>query len=119
MLQRVERPDAVLAYRAVGKVQKSDYETVLAPAVDTMIAATDEVRVVYGLGDDFDSYTSGATWADTKLGLSDPTGWKRIAVVTNHDGVQHVVGMFGWTVPGEVKTLPIDEQANAIEWAGG
>jgi hypothetical protein len=46
MLRRIERPDAVLAYRAVGKAEKSDYETVL---------AKDEVRFVYVLGDDFDA----------------------------------------------------------------
>jgi len=119
MLQRIESPDTVLAYRAVGKVEKSDYETVLKPGVEAMIAANDEVRFVYVIGDDFDAYTAGATWEDTKLGLSHPTKWKRIAVVTNHEWIRHGVGMFGWMVPGEVKVFAITDEAEAIQWAAG
>ena len=117
MLQRLDSPDSVLAYEAIGKIEKSDYETELEPAVEAMIAERDEVRFVYVLGDDFDAYTAGATWQDTKLGLGHPTKWKRVAVVTNHDWVRHVIGMFGWMVPGEVKTFAVGEEAAAIEWA--
>jgi hypothetical protein len=38
MLQRIESPDTVLAYRAVGKIEKDDYETVLTQAIEAMIA---------------------------------------------------------------------------------
>lgn len=34
MLQRIESPDTVLAYRAVGRIEKDDYKVVLTPAVD-------------------------------------------------------------------------------------
>jgi len=46
MLQRIETPDGVLAFRAVGTIEKSDYDTVLEPAVEAMIADRDEVRFV-------------------------------------------------------------------------
>ncbi len=117
MLQRIEAPDNVLAFRAVGKIERSDYNTVLAPAVEAMIADRGEVRFVYVLGDEFDAYTAGATWADAKLGIGHASKWKRIAVVTNHDWVSHVVGMFGWMVPGDVKTFAEDEERSAIDWA--
>ncbi len=119
MLQRIDAPDNVLAFRAVGKIEKSDYDTVLEPAVETMIADKGELRFVYVLGDEFDSYTMGATWEDTKLGIGHVSKWRRIAIVTNHDWVRHLVGMFGWMVPGEIKTFPVDEENPAIEWAGG
>jgi hypothetical protein len=119
MLQRIESPESVLAYRAVGKVDRSDYETVLEPALAAMVADKGEVRFVYVLGDDFDAYTAGAAWEDTKLGLSHASKWKRIGVVTDHDWVQRVVGMFGWMLPGEVKTFPLAEENRAIDWAAG
>ena len=119
MLERLETPERVLAFRAVGKIEKSDYETVLEPAIEAMIADQGEVRFVYVLGDDFDAYTAGATWEDAKLGVSHASKWSRVAVVTDHDWVRHVVGMFGWVLPGEVKTFALDEQAAAIEWAAG
>ena len=117
MLQRIETPDNVLGFRAYGRIEKSDYDTVLDPAVEMMIAKKGEVRFVYVLGDEFDAYSAGATWADTKLGIGHASKWKRIAVVTNHDWVHHVVGMFGWMVPGDVKTFPVADEAAAIAWA--
>jgi hypothetical protein len=117
MLQQLDSPDTVLAFKAIGKIEKSDYDTVLEPAVEAMIADRGEVRFVYVLGDEFEAYTSGATWEDTKLGIGHPTKWKRAAVVTNHDWVRHIVGMFSCMVPGEVKTFPIGEEARAIDWA--
>ena len=71
------------------------------------------------LGDEFDSYTAGASWEDAKLGVGHLSKWTRLAVVTNHDWLRRAVGMFGWMVPGEVKTFPLDEEANAISWAAG
>jgi SpoIIAA-like len=117
MLQRIESPGNVLAFRAVGKVEKADYETVLDPAVEAMIADQGEVRFVYVLGAEFDAYTAGATWEDTKLGIGHVSKWKRIAVVTDHDWVRHVVGMFAWMVPGDVKTFAVDDEKTAIDWA--
>jgi hypothetical protein len=119
MLERIDAPGNVLAFRAVGRVEKSDYETALDPAVEAMIAEQGEVRFVYVLGDTFDSYSVGATWEDAKLGVEHASKWKRIAVVTDHDWVRHVVGMFGWMVPGDVKAFPADEERSAIEWAAG
>jgi SpoIIAA-like len=117
MLQRIESPPNVLAYRAVGKVEKSDYDAILEPAVAALIAETAEIRFVYVIGDEFDGYSAGATWEDTKFGIGHLSKWKRIAVVTNHDWVRHGVRMFGWMVPGEVKTFPLAEERAAIEWA--
>ncbi len=119
MLQRIDTPDNVLAFRAVGKIEASDYETVLEPAIEQMITDHDDVRFVYVIGDDFDGYTAAAAWEDAKLGVSHVSKWKRIAVVTNHDWMRHAVGMFGWMVPGEVRTFAVDEESKAIDWAAG
>jgi SpoIIAA-like len=119
MLQRIETPDNVLGLRAVGKIEKTDYDNVLEPAVEAMIANQGEVRFVYVFGDDYDGYTASATWEDAKLGIGHASKWKRIAVVTNHAALRHAVGMFGWMVPGEVNTFGLDEESKAIDWAAG
>ena len=117
MLEAIESPDNVLAYRAVGKIEQSDYDAILEPAVDAMIAANGEVRFVYVIGDEFDGYSGGAIWEDTKFGTAHISKWRRIAVVTDHDWIRHGVGMFGWMVPGTVKTFPLAEERAAIDWA--
>ena len=117
MLEAIDSPDNVLAYRAIGKIEKSDYDSILEPAVDAMIAAKGEVRFVYVIGDEFDGYSGGAIWEDTRFGTSHISKWKRIAVVTDHEWIRHGVGMFGWMVPGNVKTFPLSEERAAVDWA--
>lgn len=117
MLQRIDAPDTVLAFRAVGRIEQSDYESVLDPAVEAMIADRGEVRFVYVIGDEFDEYTAGASWADAKLGAAHASKWKRVAVVTDHVWVHHLVHLFGWMLPGDVKTFGLDEETTAIDWA--
>jgi hypothetical protein len=36
-------------------------------------------------GQDFDSYSAGAAWADTKLLASSGKGWKKVAIVSDAD----------------------------------
>jgi hypothetical protein len=119
MLEPITSPENVLAFRAVGKIEKADYEGVLEPAVDALIAAHGEVRFVYVLGPEFDGYSTGAGWEDAKLGIGHLSKWKRIAVVTDHDWIRHATSMFGWMVPGEMKTFDVAEEGAAIEWAAG
>jgi hypothetical protein len=119
MLERLASPENVLAFRAVGKVEASDYDYTLDPAVGDMLKSQDELRFVYVLGEDFEGYSLAAVWEDTKLGVGHVSQWKRIAVVSNHDWVRHALGMFGWMVPGEVKVFPLEAQTSALEWAAG
>jgi hypothetical protein len=117
MLTRLDSPESVLAFRGTGKIGKVDYEHVLEPAVKDMLASRGEVRFVYVLGDDFEGYTAGAGWEDAKLGMSDFTKWKRCAVATSHDWIRHGVSMFGWMMPGEIKTFDATDVDAAIAWA--
>lgn len=117
MIERLESPETVLAVRAVGKIDAVDYERVLQPAVQEMLDARGELRLVYVLGDEFDGYTAGAGWEDAKLGLGNLSKWERCAVVTNHEWVEHLIGIFGWLMPGDIKVFKVDEVEEAIAWA--
>jgi hypothetical protein len=117
VLERIDSPSSVLAFRAVGEIDERDYENTLKPAVEAMMQDRGELRFVYVLGDEFDRYTVGAEWEDAKLGLGHLTKWRRAAVATNHDWVRHLLGMFGWMMPGEVRVFPVDDVDAAIAWA--
>jgi hypothetical protein len=117
MLERIQSPEGVVAIRAVGQVDGSDYEQVLAPAVDEALERRGEVRLVYVLGPDFDGYTLGAGWEDAKLGLGHWTKWTRLAIVTDNDALRRAIAMLGWMLPGEVKVFDPDEQDDAVAWA--
>lgn len=119
MLEQLEDlPSGVIGVEAVGEVDAGDYEKVLHPAVDA--AATDgRIRLVYVLGDRFDGYSSGAAWQDAKLGFEHLRAWDRVAVVSDLEWVEHLVSLFGWIVPGEVRRFPLGEQDTAIAWVAG
>ena len=117
MIERIDSPDNVLAFKGVGKIGKSDYDEVLEPAVEAMIADRGEVRFVYVLGDEFEGYSAAAGWEDTKLGFEHRSKWVKCAIVTNHDWIEHGVGMFRWMFPGEMKVFAVSDVAGAIEWA--
>ena len=62
------------------------------------------------------TYSPGAVWADTKLWAGHRTGWKRVAVVSDADWLEHSVRAFGWLVPGKIKVFETDDLDEAKEW---
>jgi hypothetical protein len=117
MLERIESPSNVLAIRVVGKIEKSDYTTVLEPAVEQMVKEYGELRAAIVVGAEFDGLTASAFWEDIKFGVEHLSKWKRCAVVSDHDWIRHGVSIFGWMMPGEVKVFAENELAEAIAWA--
>ena len=68
MIRVIENmPPGTIGVEAVGKVTEDDYRNVLVPAVSAALERGD-VRLLYVLGKDFDSYSAGALWADTIIG---------------------------------------------------
>jgi len=117
MLEKIDAPENVLAFRALGKIDKTDYETVLDPAIEKMIEQRGEIRLVYVLDEMFDGYSIAAGWEDSKLGFGHITKWERCAVVTSHEWVKHWVGMFRWLIPCSVKVFEVGKVDDAIAWA--
>jgi hypothetical protein len=107
-------PEGVIGFSYSGEVHADDYERVMFPAV---AAASEEgplrILVVF---EDFEKMSSGATWEDLKMGTEHLRGWKRIAVVTDLEWMDHLIAVFGWMSPGKVKTFPLAERDQAIDW---
>ena len=110
-----DMPAGTIGFEATGTVTAEDYETVLVPALTAAIEAG-PVRLLYVLGDDFESYSAGAMWSDTRLWAGHPTGWARIAVATDVDWVEHAIKAFGWMMPGRVRLFDDDDVDEAKRW---
>jgi hypothetical protein len=113
-----DMPSGTIGLEAVGKVSEDDYRDVLLPAVSAAVERND-VRLLYILGEDFESYSPGAMWADTKLWAQHPKAWKRIAIASDADWLEHSVKAFGWLIPGEIKVFDTDDVDDAKEWLVG
>ncbi len=109
-------PDHVVSIRASGQVDAKDYETVLIPAVELALQRHKRIRVLYHLAPDFEGFTAGAMWDDSKLGVAHMKAWERIAVVTDVHWVANATRMFAFLMPGLVKVFSNGGQSDAEKW---
>ena len=118
MIQMIEgAPEGVLAFEAVGEVDAEDYNEVLKPAIEASLEGGDDLRIVYEIGPDFDRYSAGAAWEDMAMGFAHLAKWKRCAVVTDLDWVEHAAKAFGWMMGARLRVFDIDELKAALQWA--
>ena len=110
-------PSAVIGFEATGKLRAEDYRDVILPALERA-AAAGEVRFVVVIPE-FQGMSGGALWQDLKVGAERLRAWKRIALVTDIDWMQHMTTLFGWMTPGEVRHFPLAQRDEAIAWAAG
>jgi hypothetical protein len=113
-----DMPPGTVGVEAVGKVTEEDYRDVLAPAVAVALQRQD-LRLLYVLGREFDSYSPGAAWEDTKLWAKNLKGWERVAIVSDADWLENAVKAFSWLMPGEMKVFETDEMREAKGWLVG
>ncbi len=117
MIELIEDlPDDVLGFEAKGHVTGEDYETALIPAIERALEGRQKLNLLYVLGDEFEAYTGTAMWDDTKVGMRHPFAWRRIALVTDHDGYRHMLKAAGFLTPAEVRTFAGDELEEAKRW---
>ena len=109
-------PANVIGFEAIGEVEASDYRDVLVPAIDRAAAdgrGAPRLRARRPLHELLD----GGGVDGRQARLRHLGAWKRVALVSDHDWAQHVVTMFGWMVPGEVKRFAVADQEDAVAWA--
>ncbi len=110
-----DMPAGVIGFEASGKLRAEDYRDVVLPALERA-AAAGQVRFVIVMRD-FDGMSGGALGQDLKVGAEHFRAWKRIALVTDIDWMKQMTSLFGWMTPGEVKTFPLAQRDEAVEWA--
>jgi hypothetical protein len=110
-----QMPIGAIGFEATGKVTKEDYETVLVPAV-TAALEQGPVRLLYVLGEDFESYSPGAMLSDTRLWAGHRDSWKRVAVVTDVDWVENGIKAFSWLMHGKIRVFDEDDVDKAKLW---
>ena len=117
MIERMaDMPESVLAFSGSGQITSHDYETVVIPAVEALLARQAKARVLFHLQADFSGFDAGAMWDDARMGLSHPTAWERVALVTDEGWLKSAVRMLGFVLPGHVRVFETAELAQARDW---
>ena len=115
--QLSDLPAGVIGWELDGKLETSDYTSVLIPTIEKA-ADAGPVRAVVVIPE-FDGMSAGAMKQDFKLGVHHLSAIERMAIVTDVDWMRHLVSLFGWMVHGELHVFPLADRANAIAWAAG
>jgi hypothetical protein len=117
MLRAIEGlPDGVIGFEAEGEIRSTDYTETLGPALQDVVDAGRDIRIVL-VFESWDGLSAGGVWEDLKVGTEHMRRWKKIALVTDIDWMLRVTALFGWMTPGDVKTFSLAEREGAIAWA--
>lgn len=109
-------PDGVVAFRATGRVTRTDYDQVLVPAVERALATHRTIRCYYELTPAFTGMDTGAMWEDARIGIEHLTRWERVAVVTDVEWIRAAAGVFRFLMPGTVRVFAMADIAEAKRW---
>jgi SpoIIAA-like len=115
-----DMPPGTLGWRVTGKLSRSDYTEVAIPPLREAIERGEKVRLLYQIGPDFKGLEASAIWeeikADLGLGVRHLSSWERTAIVSDEEWLKHLMGLFGWMMPGEMRAFGLEELEAAKSW---
>ena len=118
MIQLITSPDKIAAFRAIGEVTKQDYENVVVPTVEAVVAKHDELNFLLELDTELGNFSAGAWFEDVMIGLKNLGKWNRAAIVTDSENIISFTNAFSYIAPGEYKGFKKDELDIALIWVG-
>lgn len=109
-------PDHVVGCSLHRKVTARDYENVLIPALEERLERHDKVSVLFHVAADFEAFSLGAIWDDTRFGATHIGRFAKLALVSDVGWISEGTELFGGFVSGEVKVFPEAQLADAMQW---
>ncbi|WP_243367782.1 STAS/SEC14 domain-containing protein [Fundidesulfovibrio soli] len=111
-------PPDVLALEAVGKITHQDYQEVLIPQAEALMAKG-PIRLLFVAGPEFTGYDLEALWDDTTFGAKHWRDFTRVAVVADVTWLRAAVSIFKPFFRGEVGLFKVSELEEAKGWVTG
>ena len=119
MIQQIDAPQNVVAFRATGEVTQDDYKNVIFPAVENLVKRIDEINFLFLIDTDLENFTTAAWMQDGWLGLKNLAKWNRSAIVTDSEKAISFTNGFSYMVPGEFKGFRKEAFNEAMNWVEG
>ncbi|MGN6167679.1 MAG: STAS/SEC14 domain-containing protein [Solirubrobacteraceae bacterium] len=111
-------PQGTLGLRVSGRVERSDYEQVLAPELRAAIAAG-RVRALFVV-ERVDGMEPAALWADLQLffevAVRHRAAWERTAIVTDVAWMARAANASLGIIPGQALVYPQSQLETAKAW---
>ncbi len=109
-------PPHVAAFRAAGTVNREDYQKLINPIVKKIVDAFGKVNYMLVIQTPLKNYTLGAWIEDASLGLRYLTKWKKIAIISEKQGIVNFTNTFGKLNPGETRGFRMEDLGLAEQW---
>ena len=119
MVERMtDMPQGTLGLRVSGRIERSDYEEVLAPQLRAAVDAG-RVRALFVL-ERVDGMEPAALWADFKLyfevAVRHRAAWERTAIVTDIGWMARAANASLGIIPGQALVYPQSQLDTAKAW---
>ncbi|MEB3323106.1 MAG: STAS/SEC14 domain-containing protein [Synechococcaceae cyanobacterium] len=111
-------PEGTVGFSFTAQVSADDYQRVLEPALERVLAEHERVKALFRFGPAFEGYDLAAAWEDTRTGLRHWRGFERIAVVTDHRALRPAVQAIGMLMPCPVRLFADGAEPEARRWLG-
>lgn len=111
-----DTPPHVTGVRAVGKVDKDEYESILLPALEKAIKQYGKLNYIMVLETSLANFSAGAMLEDIKAGLKHYTKWNKIAIVTDQKPIEIITDFVSILIPGEARGFPLSSVELAKAW---
>ncbi|MDW8852218.1 STAS/SEC14 domain-containing protein [Flavobacterium sp. MMLR14_040] len=119
MIQILDAPENVVAFRALGEVTKDDYQSIMAPAVEKLVERINEINFLFLIDTDLENFTAAAWMQDAMIGLKNLGKWNRAAIVTDSERAITFTNGFSYVVPGEFRGYKKESYQEAMNWVQG
>ncbi len=111
--------DNILGIKATGKVTAEDYETVIIPKLDSLLAEHDRCKFMYYLSSEFEGFELGAMWDDAKYAGGHIDKFDKVALVGGPKWIEWSTKISSLFIKAEVKTFPLEQLDEAWNWLEG
>ena len=117
MIERLlDVPPGIDALRAVGKVSKEDYETVVLPLIDEAVREGRPIRALCQVDRDFAGMTPAAAWENLTIGLRTLRTIAGCAVVSDLDWIRGSSRLAAFFMPCPVRVFGEQDRDRAVAW---
>ncbi len=117
MIKQIEKlPKNVIGFIYTGKVTGKDYEKVIFPAIEKAAKEKEKIRMIIQFSKSFNKISFKAMLEDGAVGLKYIKAWKKIAIVSDHNKINHLIKAFSFIVHADLKIFALSEMDNAVVW---
>ena len=111
-----DAPANVAAFRATGKVSKADYDNIVIPVIDKLVASQGKINFMLVLETSLSNFSMGAIMEDIGVGLKHFTKWHKMAIVSESGAIKTFTDLFSFISPGEAKGFTLAQIGEAVSW---